>query len=263
MVSSIQTPILMYHSVADRAPAGFGRFVVSPARFTQQMQLLRDSGYDGLSVRDYIRKSRDGSIKDRTVVLTFDDGFSDFGSAVLPVLAGLDFTATLYIVSGLVGKTSMWLPDSGGLLSLLDWTEVAMVASQGIEIGAHTMSHPRLDCLPRDAARDEITNSRLLIEDRLGLQVGSFAYPFGFRDQRIIGLVADAGYESACAVRYRTCSSNENVFDLPRHIVRGDMSIGEFERLARGEPQRLRQACDCTRSGLGALWRRATRKVGP
>ena len=114
MVSSIQTPILMYHSVADRAPAGFGRFVVSPARFTQQMQLLRDSGYDGLSVRDYIRKSRDGSLKYRTVVLTFDDGFSDFGSAVLPVLAGLDFTATLYIVSGLVGKTSMWLPDSGG-----------------------------------------------------------------------------------------------------------------------------------------------------
>ena len=261
MQSSSRTPILMYHSVRDVSPPGFDRFVVSRREFEKQMLFLKQGGYAAISIRDYVTRSATGCLDEKTVVLTFDDGFADFESAVLPRLCALDFTATLYVVSGLVGKTSEWLPAFGDRLALLDWAQISHAASLGIEIGAHTITHPKLDILPRAVVRHEIRASRFCIEDHVGVNVRSFAYPFGFRDARTVNLVEECGFESACAVRYSTSSSLENVFDLPRHIVRGDMSIEEFERLVRGDPPRMRQAYDRARSQLGAIWRRTYRRV--
>ena len=260
MQHNIQTPILMYHAITRDVPPSFRRFAVSPDDFASQMQFLADIGFEAISTSDYVRRSREGLLHDRMVVLTFDDGFADFETSVMPCLVRLNFSATLYVVSGLVGRTATWLP-AGCRLALLDWHQLADVAAQGVEIGAHSMSHPQLDGLPLLDARHEIRMSRLLIETHLGRKVRSFAYPFGFRDDRIITLVAEAGFESACAVRYKTCTPSENVYDLPRHIVRGDMSLGEFEQLVRGSPPRIRQAFDCLRSDLGSIWRRTTRRV--
>ena len=256
-----RTPILMYHSVCDEAPFGFGRFVVPTKEFDKQMRYLKQSGYAAISVRDYVARSAAGRLDDRLVVLTFDDGFADFESAVLPRLAAFDFTATLYIVSGFVGKTSAWLSAGGDCLSLLGWPQISQAASLGVEIGAHTISHPKLDLISCAAAWHEIRSSRLCIEDHIGVKVQSFAYPFGFRDARTINMVEESGFDSACAVRYKTSSNLENVFDLPRHIVRGDMSLGEFARLVQGDPPRLRQSIDRARSNVGALWRRFHKRV--
>ena len=261
MQGPIRTPILMYHSVTDAATPGFGRFVVKTKDFNNQMLFLKIGGYTAISVSDFLSRSSAGQLDNKTVVLTFDDGFVDFCSVVLPSLSAFGFTATLYIVSGFVGKTSAWLQAASQRLSLLDWSQISQAVTNGIEVGAHTVTHPKLDLLPRATAQHEIRSSKLCIEDRVGVKVSTFAYPFGFRDDHIINMVRESGFESACAVRYKTASGFDNVFDLPRHIVRGDMSIEEFERLVVHDPPAFRQAYDRTRSHLGSVWRRTCRKV--
>ena len=262
MLAVIPTPILMYHSVAVDAPPGFARFVVTPDNFKLQMNFIRDLGLEAISISEYIKRLKIRALSDRVVVLTFDDGFSDFSQSVIPTLSHMKFTATLYVVSGLIGRRSIWLRGEGASLPLLDGRQISEIAMQGIEIGAHTMTHPKLDCLEISEARKEIFRSKLALEDHLGFEVNSFAYPFGFRNRRIKELVKDAGFESACAVRYRTALSTDDVFDLPRHIVRGDMPFSEFQDLVCGRPARLRQCLDISRSWIGNQWRQFRWRVG-
>ncbi len=254
------TPILMYHSISDRAPRRFRRFAVSPQQFEGHLQHLRDRGYAALTTSDLVR-SRAGKaapMPERTVVLTFDDGFADFYDMAMPVLAQFRMRATLYVATGHVGQTSAWLGRAGGRQPMLSWPQVAELSRRGIEIGAHSVSHRALDALPPEAARSEIVSSKQAIEDRIGMAVSSFAYPFGCHAPSVRRAVQAAGYTSACAVGYRRSGAEEALFALSRHIVRDTSDTAALDALVseRGVPLSVR--FDRLRS---AAWAQARRHV--
>jgi peptidoglycan/xylan/chitin deacetylase (PgdA/CDA1 family) len=58
---------------------------------------------------------------------------------------------------------------------MLGWSELAEVASEGVEIGAHSATHPQMDLLAPSALRRETTTPRTELEDRLSVAVQSFA----------------------------------------------------------------------------------------
>jgi peptidoglycan/xylan/chitin deacetylase (PgdA/CDA1 family) len=172
--------------------------------------------------------------------LTFDDGFADFYESALPILDRYGVTATLYVVSGLLGGSSRWLEREGAAsLPLLSWPQLTQIAQSGIEIGSHTRSHAALDMLPITTAKDEILSSKRALEDGLGMQIRSFAYPYGYYSRAVQSLVASAGYTSACAVRYAMSSPIDDRFALCRQIVRGGTSIKDFDAILSGRAPRL------------------------
>jgi peptidoglycan/xylan/chitin deacetylase (PgdA/CDA1 family) len=105
-------------------------------------------------------------------------------------------------------------------------------ASEVIEVGAHTLSHPRLSTLTPAHQNVEIREGRRLLQDVLGADVTTFAYPFGEPqdfDATTVGFVRAAGYFSAGAVRDLAVSRSSRVYELPRvGVVNWDGS--EFER---------------------------------
>ncbi len=224
-------PILMYHSITDTIPPRLAPWSVPPAHFDEQMQYLTDNGYQALTVSQFIDR-RQLDLPDRPVVVTFDDGFDNFYTTALPILHRYGLTATLYLATAYMGGTSRWLAhDGGGDLRMLTWDQVREACSAGIEIGGHTATHVPLTQVSEDEARREIAGCKQHIEDQIGQQVRSFAYPYGFFSGAVKTLVQAAGYESACAVLYNMSSPTDDAFALARHIVPPDLSLSGFATL--------------------------------
>jgi peptidoglycan/xylan/chitin deacetylase (PgdA/CDA1 family) len=246
----MRVPILMYHSVSEAANDAFAPFAVRPAEFARQIAHIADRGMTTLTVADLVARRASGQvIPARSVVITFDDGFSDFMTEALPVLVAHGAVATQYVVSDLVGGTSGWLADVGeGHRPLMDGPAMREADAAGIEIGAHTRTHPRLDDLAPQRAQDEIEGSKSRIEDLIGRAVTTFAYPYGLYHAGTVAAVRRAGFAGACAVRYRTSPPDDDQFALARLIVRRGIRDDAFAALLQGNDSTPGMAVDRLRA---------------
>lgn len=173
-----RVPILTYHSLDD------SRSVIStpPSVFAQHMRWLHERGYRVISLSTLVGHLRRGeALPERAAVITFDDGFLSMYTAAFPVLARFGFAATVFLVAGYCGGRNDWpgQPDAVPRYPLLSWAQVREIDGHGIEIGGHTLSHPRLDRLGRAQIEREILESKAMIEDRVGHGIDLFAYPYG------------------------------------------------------------------------------------
>jgi peptidoglycan/xylan/chitin deacetylase (PgdA/CDA1 family) len=220
-------PILMYHQVTPRPAQEFSRYAITPQRFAAQMTCLSLMGYRAVGL-DALLAGR-GALPRRSVVITFDDGIEGCCEHVMPVLSARRFTATFYLVAGLVGQSSRWTRSEVGIeLPLMDWAAVRSLEAAGFQVGSHTMTHPRLPTLSPATCRDELVASRRLLEDRLGHEVTHLAYPFGAFDETVRSIAADAGYRSACSTRPSLSRPDDDSLALPRVNVYGHESLLDF-----------------------------------
>ena len=227
-------PILMYHSISQSANPKFKQFSVSPTLFAGHMAYLCQHGYTTLTVTQFIQMRVQGKdrLPERPVILTFDDGFADFFTEALPVLKYYGFVATLYIATAFINGTSRWMQHEGeSTHSMLTWDQLLEINKCGIEIGAHSHSHHQLDILPLSLARDEIVRCKRLLEDKLSQEVLSFAYQHGYHSAAIQRLVREAGYTSACAVKYEMSTETTDAFALARLKVSADTSVDALAAL--------------------------------
>jgi len=228
-------PILLYHSVSATPAGWIAPFTVTPRAFTRHLDAVIESGRTAMTVsqlREVVLSGRNPP--PRPVLLTFDDGFADFVQ-VSEVLASRGLPSTLYVTTGALRGRG--LPDPDLALppdDMLSWSQMGELGERGVEIGAHTHTHPQLDVLPPRAADEEIRRSKHLLEDALGRAVTSFAYPHGFHSRREVGLVQDAGYTSACAVMNSLSSDTDRPFALARLTVRADTDISLFRAWLAG-----------------------------
>lgn len=213
-VEQMGIPILMYHSLDD----GGSPISVSPGLFERQMQTLHQSGVNVISFGQLVRSINNGeSLPGKSAVLTFDDGFENVYQHGFPVLQKYGFPATVFLVAGYCGKTNDWPSQPPGIprLPLMNWEQISEMDNSGIEFGAHTHNHPRLDRVCRSELELEVVNSKLAIEHRLGHQIDLFSYPYGRFDQASSALVAE-NYLGACTTRLGTVSGRSDPLALER-----------------------------------------------
>ena len=223
-----KVPILMYHSISAHATSKYRPFAVPPEMFASHLAYLRQHLYTPITVTQFVRAGVQGgaALPERPVVLTFDDGFADFLAEALPILQQYNFTATLYIATGFIGSTSRWMQREGeATRPMLTWDQVSEINASGIECGGHSHWHRQLDMLSVSEAQDEIVRCKKLLEDHLGQEVSTFAYPHGYHSTTIKRLVREAGYTSACAVVYAMSSTTADPFALARLRMGADTSI--------------------------------------
>lgn len=251
-------PILMYHSISAKAAPGFARFAMSPANFASQMAFLSGEGYHSFTISEAMAaRDRREPLPERSVVLTFDDGFSDFHSTALPILRQYRLRATLYVTTCYVGGTGRWLADCAEQdRQMISWSQLSEAAGEGVEIGAHSHTHPQLDRLRATRLTNEIRRPKALLEDRLGLAVTSFAYPYGYRDRAAARAVAEAGYDNACGVDDLPARLGGNRLALPRLTVDADTSVEQLGQMLLAGPARSAKAALPVKR---LIWRAARR----
>lgn len=249
-------PILLYHSIRDRPAAGFEEFTVSRAQFADHLDRLLDHGFTPLTVGELVDCSIAGSLPPRPAALTVDDGFVDFATAAWPLLAERGLSATLYVTAGMIDAPAQWLATGGGELRLLSASALRDLAAVGCEIGAHSMTHPHLDCLGHEAAYEEIKDSKDALEQALARPIDTFAYPHGYHSRVTRELVVAAGYRSAAAVRNAFSHSGDDRFALSRLTITADDDSAAVDRMLSGDSVAVRGSRERLRT---TLWRQARR----
>ena len=134
------------------------------------------------------------------VAITFDDGYRDNFTHAFPFLSARNIPFTVFVTTRFIdGDSSVfhWSPHYAGLPAL-SWQELRIMSEAGVLIGSHTLTHPRLANCNDAALLSELRNSKLRIEEKLGLAVDTIAYPFGQDhdiSEAVLNATEVAGYQ--------------------------------------------------------------------
>ena len=216
-------PILMYHSVGD----GGDPLTVSPQELEEQLDFLQSAGFETITLGQVL-DARDGSAKlpRHPVVLTFDDGYLDASTAVLPRLLARGQKATFFVVSGFCGRDpSVRVLD--GHRQYLVWPEVRALDQAGMEIGSHTVTHRRLTGLHRAELHAEVEQSRATLQLYVSRPVEFFAYPYNDQMPWVRHVVEKAGYRGAVVGAH----GNNDPFTLQRLTMHRGISAADLRSM--------------------------------
>jgi peptidoglycan/xylan/chitin deacetylase (PgdA/CDA1 family) len=232
---SVRVPILMYHEIAPPSETS-SHLAVSPDAFSAQLAHLAAWAYQTVTAAELanVVACGDGDLPDRPVVLTFDDGYADFHSRVMPLLDQYGFTATLFMTTGWV-RDAEGVPDREPPGTMLSWAQIEEAVSIGVEVAAHSHMHPQLDQLSPTLMRNDLATGKATLEDRLGIPVDGLAYPFGYSDARVRLVARELGHRYSCAVANTMMDGESDLLALPRLTVRRSTGMPVFQQLVRGE----------------------------
>lgn len=194
-----QVPIIVYHSVDESGSC----ISISQSRFKRHMEMIKESGYRTITVRELVDLLLKGvEIPDNTVVLTFDDGFESNYNTAFPLLKELGLTATIFLTTDFISKKCTWdKEDDIPELPLLSWEMIEEMSKAGIDFLPHTATHPHLPLISDDQKRDEFRRSRKIIEDKLNIRCDILCYPYAEFDNNVIRILKEEKFVAALAGR--------------------------------------------------------------
>lgn len=180
---------LMYHHIGtlENPQDEQFPFTITPQMFEKQLLFLKQNGYTVASEADILHARQTGHTHvEKPVLLTFDDGYADNYTALFPLLQKYQAPALIFLVTQRVGTPGY-----------LTWPQIKQMQASGlVAFGSHTCTHRRLRSLSDEEIVKEITQSKQILEEKLGVPVVSFCYPYGAGgfDKRVRPHVFKAGY---------------------------------------------------------------------
>lgn len=214
--------VLCFHAIADLSDAGFlAPYGLPPEQMAAHLDALLASGHSFIDGDQFYRYMTEGApLPPKPVLVTFDDCYTDLRDVALPILRQRSIPAIAFAVSGELGGTNSWDVAKGGrAMALLDRQGLEDIRRGGIEIGAHTRTHPELPRLSDSELADEVAGSRSDLE-ALGVgPVRFFAYTFGEHDGRVRVATAEAGYALGFALNDGMALAAGDRFAIPRFEI--------------------------------------------
>jgi peptidoglycan/xylan/chitin deacetylase (PgdA/CDA1 family) len=228
----IFAPVLIYHHVKPLLPSDDAierGLTVLPSHFEAQLRYLRTSEYHVITAGQLVRHLRTGSsLPANPVVLSFDDGYADMFSQVYGRLLRAHMKGTFFIVPSFLGTPRY-----------LSWRQVEIMAAHGMDIEAHTMTHPDLTRISPRSVRWQLTEARRELRARLHRVVNVLAYPYGAYSPQVVAAVARAGYQAAFTTQQGWVESSAHPLIEPRVYVDIDDTLTIFVGRVRGDPRIL------------------------
>lgn len=200
-------PILVYHRFGTpdaHASKMQIHYFISPENFKLQMQYLKDHGYTTITFNTLVDHYLNGTtIPNKSIVLTFDDGWRSQYEDAVPVLKQFGFTGSFFIITSYETYPAY-----------MTWDMIKDLDKSGFEIGSHTVHHVNLAKIDLVKANTEVVDSKKTLEQELGHPITTFVYPEYGTNVAVQKLLKDAGYLGARAGWTRTVNSKSTIFDL-------------------------------------------------
>ncbi len=221
----VRVSVLGFHDFSETAPETAMRTRTS--KFRKQMEVIRQLGIPVISMADFITwKKGEKEVPQKSILLTFDDGWKSFYTDAYPILKELNFPFTMYLYKDYV--------DGGG--RALTTAMIQEMVAHGASIGSHSVNHPypiavknaRKKGIPAYDAylRMQMGDSKVFLESKFPVKVTTYAYPGGFYTEEMLKLGDELGYQYMFTVipgKVTRSSPNET---LPRNIILGNYDKG-------------------------------------
>jgi len=199
-------PVLMYHKIPDAPLASKHQIFVTKENFAKHLAYFKAHDFTPITFSDYQafasgRRPLAGFPR-RPIILTFDDGYTDNYTNLLPLMRQYGYRGVLYLLGDFDIRYNQWDADfdpTEPRADIMDRVQKQAFVAAGWEIGAHTMSHAQLPELSAAAALAEMRDSKAALEEALNTEIVSFAYPYGALNEEVKALAQQAGFTYAVA----------------------------------------------------------------
>lgn len=218
-------PILTYYRFSKNKTA---ELTVSQAAFGEQMEFLKENGYRVITL-DQLLDFLDFKcqISEKSVVITFDDGWRSLYDFAFPILKDYDFPATLFVYTDFIGGKNA-----------LSWEQISILAENGFDIQCKTKTHRNMAKLKKGesfeeyfrALEREISQSKELIEKKLRKECKYMAYPYGSTNNLVVALLRKHGYRAAFTVTRGSNPFFVNNYMINRSVIYGEFDIEQFKK---------------------------------
>lgn len=219
IANASSVPMLCYHSVD---PSEANEIIISPEKLKNQLMLIKSLGYNTITIdelNDYLTSNK--TIPEKSIVISFDDGYMDNYTYAFPILKELNMKATIFLITSGI--------DDGYYLSS---DQIKEMASYGIDFESHTVSHKKLDTLTYEEQLSELKNSKITLENLLNKKINTIAYPFGAYNEDTIKAAKEANYTLAFTTKYGNIHIGDSLLELNRIYVNTYDTMDKFkERL--------------------------------
>ncbi len=240
----MNVPIFTYHALGVEDSV----IMTAPEKFAAHLDAVARAGYVTVTIGDSMKKVQAGQVgqglavplgtsdtvvgaeltpaaaviptglgDEVKIALTFDDGYASVYEIAYPLLRARGMTATVYVISDFVGKDNRWRGQRADIpaLPLMTWDQIAELAENGWEIGAHTRTHPPLTQIDATRLEDQIAGSQWAIQAHIGRVARAFSYPYGVVNQKVKAAMLRY-YDTAVTTRLGIARDTSNRLLLPR-----------------------------------------------
>jgi peptidoglycan/xylan/chitin deacetylase (PgdA/CDA1 family) len=188
-----------------------------PNDFEWQMKALKDWGYTTIPISLLVSSITKGALlPPRPVVISFDDGYETVFTNAYPIMKEFGFSGVMYIVEKYIGAQEYMSTD-----------QLTEMAENGWEIGSHSMTHPHLPA-NHEIVNFEAGQSKSLLASKIGVNVLTFAYPYGEIDGFVVDKVAEYGYLAAVGLGTQYVHSLKTIYYLSRIEIRNGIDTTAF-----------------------------------
>ncbi|MHB1128770.1 MAG: polysaccharide deacetylase family protein [Ilumatobacteraceae bacterium] len=214
--------ILMYHSIASHVSSNTNDlYSISQRRFKTHLDYLQGQQLDpDLAVHPFTALPKTG------ISFTFDDGYRDNLEVAAPLFGEYGFSFHVFINPRFV------LSGERQYLTVQSLHELARIP--GVSIGAHGYSHRKLTKCTRSELDYELVASKQWIEDAIGMEVTTMAYPHGAVSAEVQRATVDAGYTVAVSSKFGIVTSASNRLALERTDIWSTDTIRTFRSKLHG-----------------------------
>lgn len=208
-IYQVRFGILMYHHINHRNK----HLSVKPENLDSQIKYLLDNGYKFIKLSEAFKTFASSSSStypyDKTLVLTFDDGYRDFYTNAYPILKKYNVPAGLYVINQDIGR-----PGN------VTWDMVRQLHDEGlVEIGVHTVNHRPLSKLKQESAYYQMAKSKELLEAGLKAKVNTIIYPFGSFNANVKKQAKEIGFIGAASVYFGQRPSSQDLYSWRRVMI--------------------------------------------
>lgn len=217
---NIGIPVLYYHSVDENAA---NEVTITPEKLQEQLDYINDNNYVTITMTElYDHIENNKPIPEKSILITFDDGYMNNYTEAFPMLKELNMTATIFCVGNSLDG-SYYLSEEA----------IKEMSDYGIDIESHTVNHVHLDTMSYDEQLLELKNSKNILEKITGKEVLSLAYPFGDYNDNTIKAAKDAGYKMGFTTKLGLSDRTDDIYKLDRIYISSSYDMNTFKNLLK------------------------------
>jgi peptidoglycan/xylan/chitin deacetylase (PgdA/CDA1 family) len=228
-----EIPIIYYHRIAkDINDAGKHGIFVTEKQFEDHLKYLKNEDYKTVTFEEALQIKKNCT-PGKYVIIMFDDGYEDNYTLAFPLLKKHGFTAIIFLVAQY--EFNFWDERSNEpKLKMMNQEQIREMMKYGIEFGSHTLTHADLSKISFDDAKKELAESKKVLEAKLGIEVSTFAYPYGNCNETVKQLGKEAGYKFVFATDKGPLGLHEDLFQIRRIGIFPNTAVWGLSRKIKG-----------------------------